>query len=61
MSGFMLKSSASAAVGVLFVFTVLVFAGLVLPAVWSRKPTRRAAAVAVLQQILDFVRAVSRR
>jgi hypothetical protein len=35
---------------------ILVYAGVVLPAVWSAKPTRRAAAAAVLQQILDMLR-----
>ena len=55
MSGFVLASWMSAATGALFV--VLVFSGVVLPAIWSSKRARRAAAAGVLQQILDFVRA----
>lgn len=39
--------------GILF---ILVYAGVVLPAVWSAKAARRAAATAVLQQILDLLR-----
>jgi hypothetical protein len=46
---------ASAAITVLL--GILVFSGVVLPAVWSRKRTRRAAAAEVLQQLLDFFRA----
>jgi hypothetical protein len=34
---------------------ILIYAGVVLPAVWSTKPARRAAASAVLQQILDLL------
>ena len=34
---------------------VLIYVGVVLPAVWSAKPARRAAASAVLQQILDLL------
>lgn len=33
----------------------LIFLGVALPAVWSRKPARRRAATSVLQQILDFL------
>lgn len=35
---------------------VLLYAGVVLPAVWSTRPARRAAAAAVLQQIIDLLR-----
>jgi len=35
---------------------ILVYAGVMLPAVWSARPARRAAAAAVLQQILDLLR-----
>jgi len=35
---------------------ILVYAGVVLPAVWSARAARRAAAAAVLQQILDLLR-----
>ena len=35
---------------------ILLYAGVVLPAVWSTRPARRAAAAAVLQQILDLLR-----
>jgi hypothetical protein len=35
---------------------ILVYAGVMLPAVWSSRPARRAAAAAVLQQILDLLR-----
>jgi hypothetical protein len=35
---------------------VLVYAGVVLPAVWSARPERRAAAAAVLQLIADLLR-----
>ena len=34
---------------------ILVYAGVVLPAVWSARAARRAAAAAVLQQILDLL------
>ncbi|WLW51355.1 hypothetical protein [Streptomyces sp. YU58] len=37
------------------VFTAL-YAGVVLPAVWSRKPARRNAALKVLTQLLGAVR-----
>jgi hypothetical protein len=35
---------------------LLVYAGVVLPAVWSAKPARRKAAVAVLHQIFSVFR-----
>lgn len=35
-----------------------VIAGVVLPAVWSAKPARRAAALAVLQEILRTIRRI---
>ena len=38
-----------------------VFSGVVLPAVWSRKPARRQAALRVLAQLLDAVRRRKRR
>lgn len=38
-----------------FVFTT-VYGGVVLPAVWSRKPARRRAALTVLAQLLDALR-----
>lgn len=44
---------------VLIVIAVILGAivtGVVLPAVWSAKPARRAAALAVLQQILNIIR-----
>lgn len=46
------------ALPVLFVAAVLtaVYAGVVLPAVWSRKPARRAAALKVLTQLLGVLR-----
>ena len=40
---------------------VLVFGGVVLPAVWSRRPARRAAAAKVLAQFLDAFRRQPRR
>ncbi|MFI9168224.1 hypothetical protein [Streptomyces lincolnensis] len=42
------------------VFTAL-YVGVVLPAVWSRKPARRSAALKVLIQILGAVRRWRRR
>jgi hypothetical protein len=39
----------------------LVFCGVVMPAVWSRKQTRRAAAAGILQQIFDFLSGRFRR
>ncbi|MCF1598753.1 hypothetical protein [Streptomyces muensis] len=42
------------------VFTAL-YAGVVLPAVWSRKPARRQAALKVLGQLLDTLRLRRRR
>lgn len=59
MSGFAFMTSASAGVAALLV--VLVFAGVVLPAVWSRKRARREAAAEVLKQLLDFFRSWLRR
>ena len=44
------------AVVAMFALAVMIFAGVVLPAIWSAKPVRRKAAGAVLQQILDCVR-----
>ncbi|MEV8548106.1 hypothetical protein [Streptomyces sp. NPDC051572] len=38
------------------VLCLLVFAGVVLPAVWSAQPTRRQAAAAVLTQLLTALR-----
>jgi len=38
------------------VLALLIYAGVVLPAVWSAKPARRKAAAAVLRQILDVIR-----
>jgi hypothetical protein len=38
------------------VLAVLVYAGVVLPAVWSVKPARRKAAAQVLDQILSLLR-----
>jgi hypothetical protein len=38
------------------VLVLLVYAGVVLPAVWSAKPARRKAAAAVLRQILAILR-----
>lgn len=39
--------------GGVMLLQLLVFIGIALPAVWSAKPARRAAAAAVLGQILD--------
>ena len=41
--------------------TALVFGGVVLPAVWSRRPARRAAATKVLAQLLGALRRQPRR
>lgn len=38
------------------VLALLVYAGVVLPAVWSAKPARRKAAAEVLRQILAILR-----
>lgn len=38
------------------VFGALVFTGVVLPAVWSAKPERRAAALATLKELLTVIR-----
>lgn len=38
------------------VLALLVYAGVALPAVWSRKPARRKAAAEVLRQILSIFR-----
>jgi hypothetical protein len=38
------------------VLALLIYAGVVLPAVWSAKPARRKAAAAVLHQILAILR-----
>ena len=46
----------SAIVTGLSVFIVLVHVGIVLPAVWSAKPTRRGTAAEVLRQILHALR-----
>ncbi|MBX7551383.1 hypothetical protein [Streptomyces sp. NPDC004232] len=37
------------------------YGGVVLPAVWSRKPARRAAALTVLGRLLDTLRHWTRR
>lgn len=55
MSELTFTAMASTAITALLV--ILMFSGVVLPAVWSRKRTRRAAAAEVLQQLLDFFRA----
>jgi hypothetical protein len=34
----------------------LMYLGVILPAIWSRKPTRRSAAAAVLAQVLNVLR-----
>ena len=39
---------------------VLIFLGVILPSVWSRKPFRRRAAADILQRLLDFLRSGSR-
>jgi hypothetical protein len=44
------------AVGSASVLALLVYVGVVLPAVWSAKPARRQAAAAVLRQILVTLR-----
>lgn len=44
------------AIAAMFILSVMIFAGVVLPAIWSTKPGRRKAAGVVLQQILDCVR-----
>jgi hypothetical protein len=38
------------------VFGVLIFIGVVLPAVWSAKPERRVAALATLKELLKVIR-----
>ena len=40
---------------------LLIFFGVVLPAVWSTRPSRRRAAAAVLTQILNSFRSCRRR
>jgi len=40
---------------------VLIFCGVVLPAIWSRRPARRAAAAKVLAQLLGVFRGRPRR
>lgn len=35
---------------------LLIYTGIALPAVWSKKPTRRSAATEVLRQILNALR-----
>jgi hypothetical protein len=40
---------------------ILVFCGMVLPAVWSRRPARRAAAAKVLAQLIGAFRRQPRR
>lgn len=42
--------------GLIGILAVLVYAGVVLPAVWSAKPARRKAAAQVLDQILSLLR-----
>ena len=49
-----LSDSTSAVYGVALI--VIIFVGIALPAVWSRKPARRKAAAEVLDSILRFVR-----
>jgi hypothetical protein len=44
------------ALAVVAVIMLLVYAGIILPAVWSTKPARRRDARAVLQQLLYFLR-----
>jgi hypothetical protein len=44
------------ALTVVIVAFPLVYLGVILPAVWSRKPARRAAAAAVLAQLLGVLR-----
>lgn len=58
MYGF--ESAASTVTEVAALLAVLVFCGVVMPAVWSGKQARRTAAAQVLQQILDFFRDRSR-
>jgi len=38
------------------VFGTMIFIGVVLPAVWSTKPERRAAALATLKELLAVIR-----
>jgi hypothetical protein len=38
------------------VFGVMIFIGVVLPAVWSAKPERRTAALATLKELLTVIR-----
>ncbi len=49
-------SHVTLSVAAIFILAVLIFMGVVLPAVWSAKPCRRKAAGAVLEQILDCIR-----
>jgi hypothetical protein len=48
-----LSNSTSAVYGVAL---IVIFVGIALPAVWSRKPARRKAAAEVLDSILRFIR-----
>jgi hypothetical protein len=41
--------------------TLLIYAGIALPAIWSARPARRKAAAAVLSQVLALIPATSRR
>jgi hypothetical protein len=60
VSRFALMTSASAA-AVTVLFAILIFAGVIMPAIWSRNRARRTAAAAVLQQILNFLSSRPRR
>lgn len=50
------KPAVLVAVVALMVLVVLVYLGVIMPAVWFRQPTRRRDARAVLQQLLDALR-----
>ena len=50
------ESAVSAPAGLAALVIILIYFGVVLPAIWSRKRARRTAAADVLRQLLDFFR-----
>jgi O-antigen ligase len=56
-----IAAAVSLSTGIAGLVVILVFFGVVLPAVWSGKRTRRTAASTVLQQLLDAYRDRPRR
>ena len=57
----LVHGSMPSAAAVVALAVVLVFGGVVMPAIWSRRPARRAAAAKVLAQILGLFRRQPRR